>query len=967
MVQLCLKVCRSAFPTVLLGIFAFAALAHAQTANLTLGSGAGAPGSSVALNLVLAAGGTQPTALQWTLQYSPTDISGVTASIGATATAAGKSLTCTNASGSAICVIFGLNQSIIGDGTVAQFTFTIAPGTASPSTAIQVAQVVLSDSTGSSIAAAPTGGTITLIQPQAMVSGLSCSPASLSPKGTATCLVTLNQPAPASGVTIALSSNSTSVAVPASVAVIAGASTASFTATAGSFTIDSSAQITASLNGSLASASLTLTAPVLVSSVTCSPATLNPGGTSTCLATLNKPGPASGASIALSSNSAIVSVLASVTAASGATSASFTASSGSFTSDSSAQITASLDGSTASTSLTLASLSQVSAVSCTPASLKPAGTASCLVTLSKPAPAGGAIIALGSSSAHVSVPASVTSIAGATTASFTATAGSFTTSGSATITASLNGQSQAFTVTLAATAQVQISSITCSPTTLNGGDSSTCTVTLSSASSSYVSITLSSSTANVTVPSSVGIIPGRTSVQFTAASAQVDVDNNAVVTAAFNGTSQTIALTVIGVRPTVLTCSPLSVSAGGSATCTVQLNRAPQGKSISLRLASSSASLQVPQSLSTRNQQTQYSFTARAAKFASPGTVQLSATYLTSVVSANVAILAPAAPALAAPTKMTTIVGTAVSLTAQAIDLTGLNVHLSAGNLPAGATFSVGNEPSTSAATPGVSGVFQWIPAADQVGTYTVKLGAQSTAGTTSQNVVIEVASQVPHIDAVVNAASLSTQQVCSPGSVAIIQGTALQIPSTSNEDPTDQTTVSVNGVPAEVLNASATQIAFRCPEYSPSPKLTLQISNRFGVSNAAPVVVQSAAPGIFTLDGSGTGQGVVYVNRTSNLAALPDPTFTSQSAAAGDTLTLLVTGLPDEFATPSAARVTIGQIPAEVLALAGVPQLPGYQMLTVRVPPDAPVGDSIPVQVFSQAPSTQSNTVTIAIEQADQ
>src|SRR5579863_6756573 len=135
----------------ILAVFAVVAIANAQTASLTLGSGAGAPGSNVTLNLTLAAGGTQPAALQWTLQYSPSDISGVTAAIGAAANSAGKAVTCTTASGSALCVIFGLNQSIIGDGPVAQLTFTLAPGTTSPSTAIQVTQVVLSDSTGASI------------------------------------------------------------------------------------------------------------------------------------------------------------------------------------------------------------------------------------------------------------------------------------------------------------------------------------------------------------------------------------------------------------------------------------------------------------------------------------------------------------------------------------------------------------------------------------------------------------------------------------------------------------------------------------------------------------------------------------------------------------------------------------------------------------------------------------------------
>ncbi len=197
---------------------------------------------------------------------------------------------------------------------------------------------------------------------------------------------------------------------------------------------------------------------------------------------------------------------------------------------------------------------------------------------------------------------------------------------------------------------------------------------------------------------------------------------------------------------------------------------------------------------------------------------------------------------------MTTTVDTPVTITAQAEDPSGLNVNLSAANLPAGASFTVDNGATTSPATPGVSGVIQWVPQANQVGTYSVNIGAQSAAGTTLQKLTIQVTAQVPQISAVANAASLSTQQVCSPGSLAIIQGTALQIPTASSGDPADQTTVTVNGVAAEITDASATQITFRCPQSNPNQKLALLVSNRFGVSNTAKVTVQRAAAGIFTL-----------------------------------------------------------------------------------------------------------------------
>lgn len=152
----------------------------------------------------------------------------------------------------------------------------------------------------------------------------------------------------------------------------------------------------------------------------------------------------------------------------------------------------------------------------------------------------------------------------------------------------------------------------------------------------------------------------------------------------------------------------------------------------------------------------------------------------------------------------------------------------------------------------------------------------------------------------------------------------------------------------------------------SSNQKLTVLVSNRFGVSNAAKVTVQDAAPGIFTLDSSGTGQGVILVNGTSNVAALPDPDFAGQMAAPGDALTILMTGLPEGLPATSVAQVTIGQIAAEVLSVADVSKSPGVQMLTVLVPQSVPVGDSIPVQVFSLTSNAKSNPVTIAIEQVN-
>jgi len=90
--------------SLLVNLFASASLfaavsgvAMAQQVALSLGSGSTTAGGSVSLNLSsTVSGGAQPSALQWTMTYLASDVSGVTVTPGAVATAASKSVTCSS-------------------------------------------------------------------------------------------------------------------------------------------------------------------------------------------------------------------------------------------------------------------------------------------------------------------------------------------------------------------------------------------------------------------------------------------------------------------------------------------------------------------------------------------------------------------------------------------------------------------------------------------------------------------------------------------------------------------------------------------------------------------------------------------------------------------------------------------------------------------------------------------------------
>ena len=82
-----------------------------------------------------------------------------------------------------------------------------------------------------------------------VLSGLSCTNASMTAAGTDGCIVSLNSAAASGGFTVSLSSNATAVTVPSSITVPAGATTASFTATVSAVSAVQTATLTASSGG----------------------------------------------------------------------------------------------------------------------------------------------------------------------------------------------------------------------------------------------------------------------------------------------------------------------------------------------------------------------------------------------------------------------------------------------------------------------------------------------------------------------------------------------------------------------------------------------------------------------------------------------------------------------------------------------------------------------------------------------
>ncbi|MFN7939041.1 MAG: hypothetical protein U0R19_37285 [Bryobacteraceae bacterium] len=183
--------------------------------------------------------------------------------------------------------------------------------------------------------------------------------------------------------------------------------------------------------------------------------------------------------------------------------------------------------------------------------------------------------------------------------------------------------------------------------------------------------------------------------------------------------------------------------------------------------------------------------------------------------------------------------------------------------------------------------------------------------------------------------------------------------------------TVEVNGSPVPVVSVSPNAVTFRLSQAYTSYR-GAQVRTTYLERNSDAVEVPFAveAPGLFSVDGSGAGQGSIRsVDDGVLLAASGRP------ARRGEIVEILGTGFGDTTlgvaeasASPSATLaitaipvVTIGGVEAQVLSSHLAPGLVGIHAAVARVPQGAPSGEAVPVRLVMN--SVESNVVTMAIE----
>lgn len=238
-------------------------------------------------------------------------------------------------------------------------------------------------------------------------------------------------------------------------------------------------------------------------------------------------------------------------------------------------------------------------------------------------------------------------------------------------------------------------------------------------------------------------------------------------------------------------------------------------------------------------------------------------------------------------------------------------------------------------------------------------------------------------VDFINNAASNQFLGIA-PGEIVTFKGSGLgpaQLVSThAGSDgfyPTQLsgTSVQFNGVAAPLLYTSATQVAAVVPYGATGPSAQVTVINQGQTSVPATIRVFAAAPGLFTADGTGTGQAAaINQDGTLNSASNPAPTGSVISLYATGGGQTSPAGVDGQVSTSPLARqslpvqVSLGQqgvLPTEQLQYAGPApgEIAGLIQINVLLPPGLKPGSAVPVAIFvgNTFSSTQPN-VTIAV-----
>ncbi len=246
---------------------------------------------------------------------------------------------------------------------------------------------------------------------------------------------------------------------------------------------------------------------------------------------------------------------------------------------------------------------------------------------------------------------------------------------------------------------------------------------------------------------------------------------------------------------------------------------------------------------------------------------------------------------------------------------------------------------------------------------------------------------QTPNVNdnGVVDAASF--RQPVAPGSIVSIFGTNFASGlATASTVPLSTslggTSVTFNGLPAPLFFVGPLQINAQLPSGLTGNSANIVVTNAAGSSVPKAVAISPTAPGIFSVNQAGTGQGWVLFANSAVVAAPAGslgPTIESRPAKPGDILTIYANGLgpvsppvADGNNTLDGLRRTTNDptiliggvtVPSQNVLFSGLaPQFVALYQINFTLPSGVPSGDSVPVQI-SIGGATSTDKLTMAIQ----
>jgi hypothetical protein len=217
-----------------------------------------------------------------------------------------------------------------------------------------------------------------------------------------------------------------------------------------------------------------------------------------------------------------------------------------------------------------------------------------------------------------------------------------------------------------------------------------------------LAVGLASNSASVVVPASVTVPAGSNNVGFTATVSAVNANATAVITASANGANQTASISLSGMTVSGLSCNPATMAGAGNVSCTVTVGGLAAAGGLAVGLASNSASVVVPASVTVPAGSNNVGFTATVAAVNANATAVITASANGANQTASISLTAVPQVSALSCNPVSVLSGTAATCTvtiSMAAPAGGAAVTLSGGNaalsIPGSVTIAAGAESGT--------------------------------------------------------------------------------------------------------------------------------------------------------------------------------------------------------------------------------------------------------------------------------